>query len=132
MVAYFSPSFFGLPKLKPWTIVHGFWPENKNFEFGGKGNHRNGHLKRNIMAQISASYLLPVRSYEGVNTKHIAPKSRLQMFTVLICKAPSPSFLQVDMDGECGAELATLKLSWFTPVNDGEYEALMAFNVVSV
>ena len=84
------------------------------------------------MALISASYLLPVRSYEGVNTKHIAPQSRLQMFTVLICKAPSPSFLQVDMDGECGAELATLKLSWLTPVNDGEYEALMAFNVVSV
>ena len=84
------------------------------------------------MAQISASYLLPLRSYECVNTKHIAPQSRLQMFTVLICKAPFPSFLQVDVDGECAAELATLKLSWFTPVNDGEYEALMAFNVVSV
>ena len=54
------------------------------------------------------------------------------MFTVLICKAPSPSFFQVDVDGQCGAELATLKLSWFTPVNDGEYEALMVFNVVIV
>ena len=54
------------------------------------------------------------------------------MFTVIICKASSPSFLQVDVDGECEAELATLKLSWFTPINDGEYEALMAFNVVSV
>ena len=32
----FSNLFFGLPKLIPWTIVHGFWPENKNFEFGGK------------------------------------------------------------------------------------------------
>ena len=56
----------------------------------------------------------------------------LQMFTVLLCKAPSPSLPQVDVDGECGAELTTLKLSWFNPVNDGEYEALMAFNVVSV
>ena len=109
-----------------------FGRKTKILSSGKKGYHRKGHLKRNIMAQISASYLLPVRSYECVNTEHIASQSRLQMFTVLICKAPSPSFLQVDVDGQCGAELATLKLSWFTPVNDGEYEALMAFNVVSV
>ena len=28
------------------TIVHGFWPESENFNFGKKGYHRKGHLKR--------------------------------------------------------------------------------------
>ena len=36
----------------------------KNFDFGKKGFHLKGHLKRNRMTQISASYHLPVRSYE--------------------------------------------------------------------
>ena len=51
--------------MKPWTIVHGFWLENKNFEFGKKGYHLKGYLKRNILALISTSYLLPLRSYES-------------------------------------------------------------------
>ena len=29
-------TFFGLPKIKPWTIVHGFRPENENFDIGKK------------------------------------------------------------------------------------------------
>ena len=29
-------TFFGLRKIKPWTIVHGFWPENENFDLGKK------------------------------------------------------------------------------------------------
>ena len=32
----FFKTFFGLQKTKPWTIVHGFRPENENFEFGKK------------------------------------------------------------------------------------------------
>ena len=32
----FLQTFFGLPKIKPWTIVHGFRPENGNFDFGFK------------------------------------------------------------------------------------------------
>ena len=37
-----------------------------------------------------------------------------------------PSIPQVDVDGECGAELTTLKLSWFNPVgvNDGGFYGL--------
>ena len=37
-MASLSPNFFGLPKIKPWTIVHGFRPENENFDFGKKMN----------------------------------------------------------------------------------------------
>ena len=29
-------TFFGLLKIKPWTIVHGLGPENENFDFGKK------------------------------------------------------------------------------------------------
>ena len=36
-------------------IVHGFWPKSENFDFGQKGYHMKDHLKRNRMAQISAS-----------------------------------------------------------------------------
>ena len=35
------------------------------------------------------------------------------------------------MDGECGAELTTLKLSWFNPVIDGECEALEDYIIYS-
>ena len=46
---------FGTPKIKPWTIVHGFWPETEKFDFSPKkGYHMKGHLKRSRMAQISA------------------------------------------------------------------------------
>ena len=31
-----SKNFFWTPKIKPWTIVHGFRPENENFDFGKK------------------------------------------------------------------------------------------------
>ena len=30
--------------------IHGFWPEFENFDFGQKGYHMKGHLKRNRMA----------------------------------------------------------------------------------
>ena len=36
-------------------IVRGFWPKPENFDFGQKGYHMKGHLKRNRMTQISAS-----------------------------------------------------------------------------
>ena len=36
-------------------VVHGFWPKSENFDFGKKGYHMKGHLKRNRMTQISAS-----------------------------------------------------------------------------
>ena len=36
------------------TPVHGFRPESENFNFRKKGYHRKGHLKRSILAQISA------------------------------------------------------------------------------
>ena len=36
-------------------IVHGFWPKTENVDFGQKGYLMKGHLKRNRMAQISAS-----------------------------------------------------------------------------
>ena len=36
-------------------IVHGFWPESENFDFGKKGYHLKEHLKRDRIAQISAS-----------------------------------------------------------------------------
>ena len=49
-------TFFGLQKIKPWTIVHAFWPETETFDFGKKGYHRKGHLKRSRMVQISAPY----------------------------------------------------------------------------
>ena len=32
----FLQNLFGLQKSKPWTIVHGFRPENENFNFGQK------------------------------------------------------------------------------------------------
>ena len=44
-------------------IVHGFCPESEKFDSGEKRYHRKGDLKRSRMAQISASYHLPVRSY---------------------------------------------------------------------
>ena len=47
---------------------------------------------------------------------------------VCVCVGKVP---QVDVSDECGVELTTLKLSWFNSVHYGEYEALMAFNVVS-
>ena len=31
----FPPNFFRTPKLVPWTIVHGFWPENETFNGTG-------------------------------------------------------------------------------------------------
>ena len=37
------------------NAVHGFWPKSENFDFGQKGYHMKGHLKRNRLAQISAS-----------------------------------------------------------------------------
>ena len=43
-------------------IVHGFWPKSEKFDFGKKGYHMKGHLKRNTMTQISASYHLPLWS----------------------------------------------------------------------
>ena len=42
-------------RSKRLTIVHGFRPESENFNFGQKGYHMKGHLKRNRMVQISAS-----------------------------------------------------------------------------
>ena len=42
-------------------IVHGFWPETEDFDFG---YHWKGHLKRSRTVQISALYRLPVRRYE--------------------------------------------------------------------
>ena len=36
-------------------IVHGFWPKSKIFDFFKKGYHMKGHLKKNRMAQTSAS-----------------------------------------------------------------------------
>ena len=33
-VAYFSQNCFWTPKIKPWTIVHGFPPKSENFELG--------------------------------------------------------------------------------------------------
>ena len=38
-----------------WTIVHAFWPESEIVNFGQKGYHMKGHLKRSRMVQISAS-----------------------------------------------------------------------------
>ena len=35
--------------------VHGFGPESENFDYGQKGYHVKGHLKRSRMALISAS-----------------------------------------------------------------------------
>ena len=58
-MASFSLNFFWTPKIKPWTIVHGFRPGNENFDFGKKSNHRKGYLKRSRMVQISASYIAP-------------------------------------------------------------------------
>ena len=54
---------FSFSGRKPWTIVHGL-------NFGSpknvlrKGYHRKGHLKRSRMVHISASELLPLRSYK--------------------------------------------------------------------
>ena len=33
-------------------IVHGFWPKKENFDFGKKGYHRKGHLKRSRMPKF--------------------------------------------------------------------------------
>ena len=48
----FLTTFFGPTIIKPWTIVHGFWP---NFDFGQKGYHMKRHHKRNRMTQISVA-----------------------------------------------------------------------------
>ena len=29
-------TFYGLPKIKPWVIVHGFWPKSEKFDSGKK------------------------------------------------------------------------------------------------
>ena len=46
-VVSFSPNFLRTPKnqtmdYSPWFIVHGFRPENQNFDFGKKLFHQNG------------------------------------------------------------------------------------------
>ena len=46
------------------TIVHGFWSKTDGADFGKQGYHRKEHLKRSRMVPFSASYHLPVRSYE--------------------------------------------------------------------
>ena len=51
----FLRTFFWLPKMKPWTIVHGFWPENENFDFGYKRFHLKEHLKGSRIVHISVS-----------------------------------------------------------------------------
>ena len=33
----------------PYSIVHGFWPDSENFDFGKKAYHRKEHFKRNRM-----------------------------------------------------------------------------------
>ena len=42
-------------EAKSTKMVHGFCPKTENFDFGQKGYHMKGHLKRNRMAQISDS-----------------------------------------------------------------------------
>ena len=96
-------------------------------------SQRTGERKRTTKLRTASLDSL-TSNYLGLSSASLKTPhtSKLQMFTVLICKAPSPSLPQVDVDGECGAELTTQKLNRFDPVIDGECEALMAFNVVSV
>ena len=49
-----SSNSAGNSRSKRLIIVHGFWPETENFDYGKKGYHRNGHHKGSRMAQILA------------------------------------------------------------------------------
>ena len=50
----FLRTFFGLPEIKPWVIVHGFWPKSENFDLAKKECHRKELFKRSRLALISA------------------------------------------------------------------------------
>ena len=60
-------TFFGLPKMKPWTIVHGFQSKSEKFDSGKKQCSQKEHLKRSRMAKKSALQHLPVSNYECGN-----------------------------------------------------------------
>ena len=65
----FSPNFFGLQKIKPWTIVHGFRPENENFDFG----------KQMISSQRASQ-----EEQNGANFSFIAPSSEELWLPMLV------------------------------------------------
>ena len=48
-VPYFPENVFRTPKKKPWTIVHGFWPETENFDFGKTRYQAIVYLKASIL-----------------------------------------------------------------------------------
>ena len=54
-MVFLSETFFDLQNETMDYIVHGFRPENENFEIGQKSFHQNEQLKRSKMVQISAS-----------------------------------------------------------------------------
>ena len=87
--------------IKRLTIVHGFRPKSKNLEFGKKGCHLKGHLKRSRTAQISALWHLPGKSY-GYKKKLIE----------------TVDSLAVDGDGSV-ARLALNPLQLIDEVDDG-------------
>ena len=41
-VAYFSQNVFWTPKIKPWVIVHGFWPKSAILTSAKKDTIRKG------------------------------------------------------------------------------------------
>ena len=77
--------------MKPWTIVHGFWPENEKFEFGKKRipserasqEHQNGAnfnfiapSSEELWVQIPASHL-NVQCMVKVVTAYPPPPSEI-------------------------------------------------------
>ena len=43
---------FWLPKIKPWVVVHGFWPEFEYFDFGKKRYDAIAYLKASSLTKF--------------------------------------------------------------------------------
>ena len=90
-VVYYCQNVFWISKIKPWTIVHAFWPKTETFDVVKIGCHQKEHLKRSRLVQISALYHLPVRSYR--TTKH---DTRFQSKPLTIVHGFRPEIENVD------------------------------------